>query len=139
MIDPKELRIGNYVNNTQFGHHVKKTVYAKVLGYVPAWGIYVGFNDPFVGVWTQTHMDNHLEPIPLTQEVLEKCGFRYGEITPCQSSKTLDALVKFSFWIEPRDNDFIYHWIGGNITITTLHQLQNLYFAITGDELNIKL
>ena len=129
MIDPKELRIGNYVNNTQFGHHVKKTVYAKVLGYVPAWGIYVGFNDPFVGVWTQTHMDNHLEPIPLTQELLEKCGFE----------PFLNMLVKGGIgWTEGDSLIQICEGMGA-VECTTLHQLQNLYFALTGEELNIKL
>lgn len=81
--------------------------------------------------------DNLIEGIPLTPEILEKCGFE---------KKTGSA---------PGIGDFYWHDNGifetirvhgdiiklegiDSIPVKHLHQLQNLYFALTGEELEIK-
>lgn len=82
--------------------------------------------------------DNHLLPIPLTEEILLKCGF--------------DDLGQFGFGIggfhvESTANfrgtfnySYCYRVISREIApIKHLHQLQNLYFALTGEELKIDL
>jgi len=61
-------------------------------------------------------------PIPLTPEILEKCDF-YGTNFPAQLSVS---------------NNGNYYWGNGiNIEVKSLHQLQNLYFALTAEELII--
>jgi hypothetical protein len=75
-----------------------------------------------------------ISPIPLTPEILEKAGFReYGPFSPW--------LVLGSFaWVK---NVGIMYEIDTESAmldhIIHLHQLQNLYFALTGEELNITL
>jgi len=64
-----------------------------------------------------------LQPIPLTPEILNKCDF-YGIIFPTQLSIS---------------NNGNYYWGNGiNIEVKSLHQLQNLYFSLTNEELEIK-
>lgn len=79
------------------------------------------------------------EPIPLTPEILEKAGFEllpgghhyaYGE-NPLTHDYMI--VVKYSVII----NGFFYQ--NGHFHIKHLHQLQNLYFALTGQELEIEL
>ena len=82
------------------------------------------------------------EPIPLTPEILKKCGFNSDlTITPKWLS---DNLAKFSIRVIinklhitiHKDRDKQFFSFG---SIKYLHQLQNLYFALTGEELNINL
>ena len=80
------------------------------------------------------------KPIPLTEEWLLKFGFYrvengyYGSMPynkPCW--------IKFSFTILIWDDDmFVYDWNGGNTILKSVHQLQNLHFALKGKELTIK-
>lgn len=75
------------------------------------------------------------EPIPLTPEILKKCGF---------VKKWLDNGDTIRCW-DYELNEFHLHVLGDDmITFMTrkinyVHQLQNLYFALTGGELNIQL
>jgi hypothetical protein len=76
-------------------------------------------------------IQSNFQPIPLTPEILEKCGF--------EKRKTrLGAIIYHK-------GDFVFNeimhlsWKQGNvIEIKHLHQLQNLYFALTGEELTFK-
>lgn len=75
------------------------------------------------------------KPIPLTPEILEKAGFSQGNI----------------FWKIEKDIKISVGGgranIGSNfstsaiftVDVKYLHQLQNLYFALTGEELTINL
>lgn len=74
-----------------------------------------------------------IDPIPLTEDVLFKCGFDKND-----NMFTDNKLVG----IEIYDEDLHFRVLCGNYclcVINNLHQLQNLYFALTGEELNIKL
>lgn len=64
------------------------------------------------------------EPIPLTEEWLLKFGFR-------ESNK---YLVKYRLGLKKRGDNYFYD----NISIQYVHSLQNLYFALTDEELTIK-
>ena len=76
------------------------------------------------------------EPIPLTEEWLFKFGFEKskrfesGELKPCYAIFSLAVMI--------RHNSFFIDWIGGNTELNHVHQLQNLYFALTGEELKFK-
>lgn len=77
-------------------------------------------------------------PIPLTEEWLVKFGF----LLQTDDSDEPDNLCK-TFWSIPNHDEFNYdsetkefiHCGMGLVKITHIHQLQNLYFALTGEEL----
>lgn len=63
--------------------------------------------------------------IPLTSDILEKAGFR---------SCTCGGWQDDNLHLRP---GFIYS--SANLEVKTVHQLQNLYFILTGEELVINL
>lgn len=81
--------------------------------------------------------------IPITSEILELFGFENGEIRP--SYKLHMAVRPYQTATQgvfPGEwqvvlLDAVPHPLGQ--TIKYLHQLQNLYFALTNEELNVKL
>jgi hypothetical protein len=84
----------------------------------------------------KAQVDMPIEPIPLTEDILLKCGFKRDN--------------KYDFTLKVKDVGDFYtssEWFHGNGYITFehfgiklfyLHQLQNLYFALTEEELTIK-
>ena len=70
------------------------------------------------------------EPIPLTEEWLIKFGFR-----------VMDSWLlyyKGSFEIEPLREGFLFSQYENDLlNIKYVHQLQNLYFTLTGEELSL--
>lgn len=112
-----ELRIGNYYN--QYGYYTKVS-----------WFTLKELEDaPTSQLWCK--------PIPLTEDILLKCGFvkvnriDFGELKPCYAIFSLAVMI--------RHNSFFIDWIGGNTEIKYLDQLQNLYFSFTNKELEINL
>jgi hypothetical protein len=84
-----------------------------------------------------------LQPIPLTSEILEKCGFeKRQEYNGLAFKKNNFELWKGSNWeffnysVVTRNEDGINE---PDIDVKYLHQLQNLYLALTGKELEITL
>lgn len=75
-----------------------------------------------------------VKPIPLTQELLEKCGFEFDEGHMESYWEKNGEVIEQSL-----NHPLVFRHEAHERPITTLHQLQNLYFAITGDELEIKL
>jgi hypothetical protein len=90
---------------------------------------------------------NNLGPIPLSPEILEKCGFeKSGELNNTRYWRR-EPYVSFSF------GDYAYYRddyrANPNLKVDNqtiyperliyLHQLQNLYFALTGEELRVNL
>jgi len=74
------------------------------------------------------------EPIPLTEEWLLKLGFEYDTITYSKEFLTLaksERLTGYHVFINSLVNR-----LSNNVVY--VHQLQNLYFALTGEELTIK-
>jgi len=84
------------------------------------------------------------EPIPLTEEILFKCGFKKTEILGSynigsftfHSQRPCNDSAKFTLVTE-------IYFCGRSVLVVNgvkhLHQLQNLYFALTNQELNIEL
>jgi hypothetical protein len=79
------------------------------------------------------------DPITLTEEWLLKFGFekvlnQYKKITDVSK----DTFKNIPFIILFLDNQFQYDDLRFRTNLQYVHQLQNLYFALTGDELTIK-
>jgi hypothetical protein len=116
---PNELRIGNWVHNEITGKDMQ--VYPMMIPQMEH---------------TKPKYDNGIISIPLTEEWLKKFGF------------TFDDNFKISY-LSPDVNNWQmriftssngYEWVISimhKIEIKYVHQLQNLYFALTGEELKI--
>lgn len=76
----------------------------------------------------------HWEPIPITPEIFEKAGFLNNNGYFSHQKLGPTFLQQGADWF------FVKTMGGGKLTtIKYVHQLQNLYFALTGEELKIKL
>ena len=113
-----ELRIGNYV---QFPG-IKKP--SKV----------------FIIDTTETSTMTKAQPIPLTEDILLKCGFDAEPKVAYSSGEKVDYNV-YKCGCLTYNSLQNQWWIGHVVTtsIKYLHQLQNLYFALTNQELTITL
>lgn len=119
-MDARELRLGNYISvlgNTVevikiFGER-KIEVHSDILQF---WDVDIEEDD----------MD--VLPIPLTEEWLDKMKFRKYNNIRFEHDMLLGDIVK--------DNGFYL----ANVTpeIKWVHQLQNAFYAITGEELEVK-
>ena len=127
----QELRIGNYVN----GIYSEGGFIGEVLT-VDLEGCLIDTN----GIYDLTSLKN-IKTIPLTEKWLVKFGFE---------KVREDAFdIQYKYFLENKNT---FRVIGksvsirsglSGITISTniehVHQLQNLYFALTGEELKTKL
>jgi len=94
--------------------------------------------------------ESHFEyaPIPITEEILLKAGFEYyGENNGANPMILYKRYFDFAiyppchFYREKHWHLSVHESIVGNksLNILYVHQLQNLYFAVTEAELNIYL
>ena len=128
---PEELRVGNWVQYKQgfkkgegycqveLIHDKHFDCRHKLLGFTP---------------------NGEYKPIPLTPEILEKCGFdNVGLVAYSIKISDYSMLVgnKTGFELVSRVNDKIN--VVPVLEMPHLHQLQNLYYALTGEELTIEL
>jgi hypothetical protein len=127
MLNPRELRIGNIID----------------LGIVA--GIYPSTEDIY-NIWLHNGLSFSSDQISgelINEEWLVNFGFRKQELAGCAPS----------YWIPDNEHTFELDWdkasgldlihdgstIGfGFKHIKYVHQLQNLYFALTGEELKLK-
>ncbi len=118
-----ELRIGNWVNF--LSNPIKIEGVTNRLR--PNCGYYhfEGFKNPMKGI--------HVSPIELNEEWLLKFGFNSDEITFELNGFMLGWFKNNEFYYLPT-NQISFR---NKIQIKYLHQLQNLYFAITGNELSV--
>lgn len=89
--------------------------------------------------WTDEEY-NRLKPIPLTEEWFVKFGAKLDDFEiDCFLISSLTCDYRF-FKSTTIDNNV--YWtcekVLGNTCIEYVHQLQNLYFALTGEELELK-
>jgi hypothetical protein len=116
-----ELRIGNLINYWEYVSGVWK------ISKVDWADIKIQSIDP---------IDNY-RPIPLTEEWLLKFGFEVNTDYASEDNNWYDYLKNYVRISMPY---FTYNFENGEseIEIKYVHQLQNLYFALTGEELTIK-
>lgn len=135
-----ELRIGNYVTLTEklrremWDNQISAyNEYFKVDTIYSDGDVVLELDDENVDFESKD-----IQPIELTEEWLLKLNFEKKEVYV--SGVMYDGWLNFSFHLDINHikNTFFYHWMGGNIEIKYVHQLQNLFFALTGEELTIK-
>lgn len=118
-IDARELRIGNYVFKR------RKKEYQ-----VNGFDIFLGVPDNII---------TSFSPILLTKQWLQRAGFeKRGEWAVFDIP--VRAQIRFFDWncaeCDIVQDDKFYAFKNGHIKY--VHQLQNLYFALTGHELELK-
>lgn len=132
MIDLKELRIGNWVNC----HFLTTNFNAQVLQMTPGM---VVVQD---GEHKNSYGFENISPIHLTPEILKNCGF---EKLQDDGSFGMEKQVKIKathiILSEGDRNGFCEVFICGmdDVRVQHLHQLQNLFYALTQTELEVKL
>ena len=92
----------------------------------------------------ESNIDYDFRPIPLTEEWLLKFGFNkeyqkgYIGIDVCNSDFVLTEPLKMGEW----QTNYTFQFETGSVPkfkeIKYVHQLQNIYFALTGEELILK-
>jgi hypothetical protein len=121
-INFKELRLDNYIciNNNLHPCRVKEITMSSVV----VESIKENYSEPTI---------NSMNPIPLTDEWLIRMGFdKFAEHTPSFGHD--DIYRKGYIDIHARYNQYHFH----GILINFVHELQNLYFALTKKELTMK-
>jgi hypothetical protein len=120
MIKENEIRIGNWViDNTR-----EKSRYIKL-----------DSNEVYELIGTGNW--DYIEPIPLTPEILEKAGFEEDKLHECYVIKQFGCGVAIEFF----DNEInlVGHKSAEDLPCKYVHQLQNLIYSLTGEELMIEL
>lgn len=74
-----------------------------------------------------------VEGVPLTGEILEKAGFKK------EAALQLYHFCEVEIGYLDNPSDFFYAYGDQTAFIKYVHQLQSLYFALTGEELKIEL
>jgi hypothetical protein len=83
--------------------------------------------------------DSGFRPIPLTPEILEKCGFEYRENNYNKFYRKAIEQASLKIMVHSERFYFSPFEMNYETELKYLHQLQNLYFALTGNELEINL
>lgn len=130
MIKASELRVGNWL----YGHNPLTMSY-KESGYFQVSIIEEEMINVWrVGRWFETTPANG-SPIPLTPEILNACGL-------VKDLMGWESEGAFKLYESPK-SDLLFACLNENIAsdvpIKYLHQLQNAYYFITGEEIEVNL
>lgn len=121
-IEPKSLRIGNLFREKHTGSHVS------IIGLTAT---RITFSGKFYNEW-------QAEPIKINGMWLEKFGFKLEVINEDERPVyilNMDEYFYIDFdTLQPMDAGYPI----AKVKIEYVHQLQNLYFDLTGQELTIK-
>lgn len=132
MIKANEIRVGNWLNDPR--QYNPKFFPKTENGYFKATARDIQYAEEF-------------DPIPLTEEILLKCGFKKTEEYYASYEENIDVYTigffniafidnEYKLWICIEEDTFYsFSWT----KIQYIHQLQNLYFALIGKELEINL
>ena len=132
-MNANELRIGNWVEANSPMMQVKEITEHTVGLYMPG-----SEADPFL------YDIEEIRPIKLSPEILEKCGFvlnRNNELSieindiasHLELMRGVDGFYYPAFTQTPQGDEERTVYFN---RINSLHQLQNLYFSLCGEELN---
>jgi hypothetical protein len=136
MIDPRELRLGNIVSHNR--NLPGEGKYYTIFNILPTDLVLQSSSDRFaVNV-------KDVQPVLLTNQILPLCSFDPLNTEP--QNRWYHNTVK-GFGIDEEvenENDLVYKWYiytarNEFIYMKSVHQLQNLFFALYGAELQTRL
>jgi hypothetical protein len=137
MVKPAELRIGNLLLWNPKLKQLQSTLGVLQVAVTAVMADKIGYTfpnldhrvEPFEDdlMQTENRIKNieELEPIKLTQNILDKCSF----------NSAAENFKKENLKVTGEKIMYNYHSI--KLEIKYVHQLQNLYFDLTGEELDI--
>lgn len=131
-MEANELRIGNYVKFTTEDKSFVSQIYQ--------------FNDGLTKVTSGTYSASigypykgvSVEPIPITEEILLKCGFEenYRSKTRVNYDHKDFMFIGYDINLSGIDNAATgLRYYGSHIKVNYLHDLQNAFKVLTGQEL----
>ena len=119
MIQLNELRIGNFVHGSPYNGKI--TVFNNNQCVIKHKGGIAKF------------VIEDLQIIPLTEELIIKCGFERQEYNDYRHPVLIGTLTLYEGVAELHISDLYSVWANN------LHQLQNLYFILTQEELCVDI
>ena len=128
MINPQELRLGNLL------HLYKENNLVEVIKIFEA---HLEVHSVDLQFWTEEI--NEFNPIPLTEEILKKCKFLNRSFYVIGAGNSFKWQLDDIVLLKNIEGKFYLPNMLKNIVLESLHQLQNLYFALTGKELEVNL
>ena len=128
-----ELRIGNYVSHPEYSDEffVVKSITADEDSYM------VDTVGGSKGTWSNDA--KAIIGIPLTAEMLESAGFKRYVNANDQSGYKLEDPSKCLSITLLDDKTLVGHYGTQAALVEHVHELQNLYYTLTAEELNIAL
>jgi hypothetical protein len=126
MIEPRELRIGNYVNINDDAKSLFKQRNVFFSNFIRVSAIEDHILKIIDNRGSQVEINKHMAtPIPLTEEILLKCNQDFNKLG-FEFSYGADHVKVYFRSVYIRDIEY-------------LHDFQNLHHSITGEELEIEL
>ena len=125
-MEAKELRIGNYVLDR--GGKILRIDWWENINKVC-----MDMNINGQKVHPLTEHAEYCQPIPLTEQWLLDFGFETTSIRTYELPNTRGLVI-----VSKMKGEFLIKLNKNSIWIKHVHQLQNLYFALTGEELTLK-
>ena len=133
MIQPQELRIGNYLNEEVLGTCIVSQITEKTI-----WVLTNNLKEDGTQNKREFHIwIKHLQPIPITEDELIKLGFK-GQPADYYKDK-LSIVLENSDIFHKKGRVYFNSWAILEEQPKYVHQLQNLYFALTNKELTYKI
>jgi len=126
----QELRLLNYVNSGEYGN-IK--VESLSIFSDEKWQQVIFYIDGNA----KTERIKNLTPIPLTEKWLIDFGFERSKKTAYSTGKEVEYNVfyKYKLLFNEIQNQWYYDKV--KVELSCVHELQNLYFALTKEELKI--
>jgi len=119
-MEARELRIGNYIGYKEVDLNVGQEIIKQYQCTI---------ND--IAEIERGNICNRYSPIPLTEEWLVRFGFEVYEFDHKASQYRHGNRL-----LVIRDDNCFYDY-GADVNVKYVHQLQNLYFSLTNEELTI--
>lgn len=146
MIDVKELRIGNWVylpslSKEAYGNERVRFLVEGIYKDEDGYKVLCHCETKDGYSCTEDALPEEIEPIPLAEELLLKCGFKRAFYGFHNGIELYRMSFIFDEIVETKNEWFLSMNHGKNaITcspIRYIHQLQNIYFDLIGEELKV--
>ena len=142
MVNPRELRIGNYVSTSL--HRFARITDISTDGCKVDLSVFMSAGREMITNSDDYILNKYIAPIPLTEDILLKCGFKNMEYKLGVKDGHIILGYEMNickYFLLEYNPIHSFYFIECNTMqpITSLHQLQNIIFDLYGKELEVKL